>query len=560
MKKIAKYLFVSVKQEHLEMFQRESLEKEFFVIKIASKLLIIFECFMLGGSFFKYGKNALDSPQLYYTLMYLIMLSGMILFLYAFSRMIKNSIVSYKSCMVIKLILINFLLLWNIGITFLDQNVYPGVTTYITTIFALAVLNFSETKLVIGSYIFMQGIYMLFLHYFQPSDQVRYGDYINTFITILFATLTVMFINRNRVLEFENRMTIKEKNRELKELSQELIAANERLREQAYTDQLTGISNRYFFEKSIGEAFRWADQRHSCISLAIADLDHFKKINDEWGHPVGDKVLIRVAEIAKAVLHDTDKLARLGGEEFIILMPDTDLEEARLLVEKMRITLAKEVHDSAGTVTASFGVAERKAGEHYDSLYRRADEALYMAKEAGRNCVICHNIEDGKSFVSIEFVWMEEWESGSKVIDDQHRNLIGLANQLIHDLFNKWDKDTVSADLKSLLEHLICHFNDEERVMEEAGYPELEMHRQIHKELIEKTKRLADSLEEGMVKSSKVVFFIMDDVLIGHIMQEDTKAFPSIRMLNNIDKGDDHKEGAAGTHGESINNQMGQGF
>jgi len=123
--------------------------------------------------------------------------------------------------------------------------------------------------------------------------------------------------------------------------------------------------------------------------MIIFDLDHFKSVNDKWGHPVGDDVLVHVAELTKEAVRETDTLARLGGEEFAVLMPETDLQGAKISAERIRNILNENLHKVAGNVTASFGVAERANHETFESWYKRADDAVYLAKEKGRNCVVC---------------------------------------------------------------------------------------------------------------------------------------------------------------------------
>jgi len=131
----------------------------------------------------------------------------------------------------------------------------------------------------------------------------------------------------------------------------------------------------------------------SATSILLLDLDFFKRVNDTWGHPAGDAVLKNVAVVANSTVRATDLVGRLGGEEFIILLPNTSVESARRLAEKLRANLEhspvaweqKYIHS-----TASFGVASTTALENhdFDHLYTHADKALYTAKEKGRNRVV----------------------------------------------------------------------------------------------------------------------------------------------------------------------------
>jgi len=155
----------------------------------------------------------------------------------------------------------------------------------------------------------------------------------------------------------------------------------------AITDELTGLYNRHFLEKSIESIITRSDRYNEPVTLAIFDLDHFKEINDTWGHPAGDIVLKQTALTAKKTIRSSDMLIRFGGEEFIVLMPHTETGGGTAVAEKMREAIEKNEHPGIGSVTASFGIAERKKDESFESWYVRADEALYHAKQSGRNNV-----------------------------------------------------------------------------------------------------------------------------------------------------------------------------
>ncbi|MBP2642095.1 MAG: diguanylate cyclase and metal dependent phosphohydrolase [Firmicutes bacterium] len=155
----------------------------------------------------------------------------------------------------------------------------------------------------------------------------------------------------------------------------------------SYHDQLTGLFNRRFLDMIIGREMERSDRYNEPLSMIVLDLDHFKKVNDTWGHPIGDEVLKQTAAIAGNIIRKSDILARLGGEEFVIVMPATTLGGAIILAEKLRETLDKNSHPLIGKYTASFGVAERVKFESFKHWYKRADGALYRAKARGRNQV-----------------------------------------------------------------------------------------------------------------------------------------------------------------------------
>ena len=169
------------------------------------------------------------------------------------------------------------------------------------------------------------------------------------------------------------------------------------LRDQAHTDPLTRLANRGWFQESFEREMRKADRLGSSLALTMFDIDHFKAINDRFGHQAGDTVLVTLAERMRALMRDSDLVSRWGGEEFIVLLPDTDLDGACRIAERLRAEIAAMGIPEVGRVSCSFGVAERRAGEAMDSLINRADAALYQAKDAGRDRVVRACVSEGAS-------------------------------------------------------------------------------------------------------------------------------------------------------------------
>jgi diguanylate cyclase (GGDEF)-like protein/PAS domain S-box-containing protein len=160
------------------------------------------------------------------------------------------------------------------------------------------------------------------------------------------------------------------------------------LENMADRDQLTGAYNRHYFDNIIKAEMDKADRFSQPLSMALIDMDHFKRVNDTWGHPVRDEVLIQTTETIEGAIRESDILIRFGGEEFLLLMPNTPLEGAIVVSEKVRKTVEEASHPAAGTQTASFGVAERAKSESFYNWYKTVDEALYDAKKSGRNRVV----------------------------------------------------------------------------------------------------------------------------------------------------------------------------
>ncbi|HKV51547.1 MAG TPA: sensor domain-containing diguanylate cyclase [Gemmatimonadaceae bacterium] len=171
------------------------------------------------------------------------------------------------------------------------------------------------------------------------------------------------------------------------------VRSLERATVESRTDPLTRLANRRVFDERLRQHLAECDRTGQSLSLILADLDHFKQINDTYGHTAGDKVLAAVAAGAKRAIRNIDLCTRYGGEELAILLPQTPMERAREVAERLRRTFEAarlEVDGHLIAVTASFGVASfpTSTGRH-DSLFSSADKALYEAKRAGRNCVKC---------------------------------------------------------------------------------------------------------------------------------------------------------------------------
>jgi diguanylate cyclase (GGDEF)-like protein/PAS domain S-box-containing protein len=164
----------------------------------------------------------------------------------------------------------------------------------------------------------------------------------------------------------------------------ELHVANEKLEKLSVTDSLTGLSNRGHITKRIKEEIRKAERYKSTFSIIIVDLDRFKNINDTYGHLVGDLALQTVARVLRENIRDIDAVGRYGGEEFLVLLPNTDIDSGFQIAERIRKNIESMTWTDNVTITISGGIAEYN-GESEEDLFRKADELLYRAKQGGRN-------------------------------------------------------------------------------------------------------------------------------------------------------------------------------
>lgn len=160
-------------------------------------------------------------------------------------------------------------------------------------------------------------------------------------------------------------------------------------------DPLTGLHNRRTILDLLEEEIQRGQRYKHPLSLLMMDIDHFKKINDQWGHPTGDEVLKSFATECRSVMRENDKMGRFGGEEFVMVLPETGKMDAVLVAERIRrITAEMAVESKRGSalipVTVSIGATTTTEGDDAEAVIARADEAMYDAKDAGRNRVVCH--------------------------------------------------------------------------------------------------------------------------------------------------------------------------
>jgi len=162
----------------------------------------------------------------------------------------------------------------------------------------------------------------------------------------------------------------------------------EELHHQATTDGLTGIKNRLFFEQALTQTMKRSAQSNSSLAILLIDLDHFKLVNDNHGHAIGDRVLITFAQSVGALLDEHQLFARYGGEEFIVLLPDLSQTQAHDIAQQICVTCANQKHPKGIRSTVSIGVSlYNQLIDDNDSFIHRADMALYQAKAQGRNQV-----------------------------------------------------------------------------------------------------------------------------------------------------------------------------
>ncbi|MGD9970457.1 MAG: diguanylate cyclase [Sulfuricurvum sp.] len=181
--------------------------------------------------------------------------------------------------------------------------------------------------------------------------------------------------------------------KQFEEITQLLQQKNRHLAKLATKDTLTGINNRYMFVELFEKELALLKRQQMRLSLMMIDLDHFKSVNDRFGHNIGDYVLKRFSETVSMMVREADIFARWGGEEFVLLLRNATCEEAYRVGEKIRMVMETTPFEEVGRITCSVGITELGGSDSLQSAIERADQALYAAKDNGRNCTIACKVD-----------------------------------------------------------------------------------------------------------------------------------------------------------------------
>jgi len=313
-------------------------------------------------------------------------------------------------------------------------------------------------------------------------------------------------------------------------LLNDMRAKNRMLENLAMKDELTGVFNRHYLDQTMHTEMERQDRYQMPLSIIMMDIDHFKSVNDTYGHDVGDTVLMETARLVNRGIRETDILFRWGGEEFFIIMPHTDITGAALLAEKLRKVIEGNSFSHVGKVTASFGVAERKKSEPRYDLFRRIDQALYRAKNSGRNRVEVYT-DSAVSAATERIDWNNDWECGNEQIDSAHKKLIQMGNDLINLSISQASKETVLDKLNELIDHIKSHFAEEEQILSQCGYSGADEHAKIHANLLSEASIVHEKFLAGECDSSLTFNFIVNRIIVDHLLSTDILFFPYMKTF-----------------------------
>lgn len=283
-------------------------------------------------------------------------------------------------------------LLLGVALTIIDQLVTSAITPLLIASIGAAVAISLRPTVAAFNYAIALVLWIWGVSWAHPSSDIL--------LTVRVNGITATSLGFGlAVLQWRYQMQAIVQQRRIAEQQRALEETNRKLTLQATRDVLTELLNRAQFIVEVNREVARMQRTASPGCVVMLDVDHFKRINDTHGHPTGDRILVEMARLLTRMVRDIDQLARFGGEEFAILLPDTSLQEGVLVAERLQEAIQAHpfrVGEQSVTITASFGVAELLAdnADAFDRCYHAADKALYQAKEAGRNCVRYAQPED----------------------------------------------------------------------------------------------------------------------------------------------------------------------
>ncbi len=336
--------------------------------------------------------------------MIILFISGGYIFLFIVFCRWKNKI--YKSAYLL-LNILTLTILW-----FTNNGSMGSVPYFFPIILFISIIFFKNWKRWVFIFFNILTLFtLIMLEYINPNLIIDYSSRLNRYLDIstgivlsfsILAWIMVSIVNsydderekvKQKNIELENNnVLLNNKNKEIEEEHRKLIEALEKLRESeekykqlSTMDYLTNIYNRLKFTDYLTESISLYNRHGTKFSLIMFDIDDFKKINDTYGHDIGDKTLINLVKIISKVIRRTDIFARLGGDEFMIIARNTDLENTIKLAEKIIKEIEKTNFEDNQTINCSFGIAEFSKNDTIESFLIRIDKILYNAKSEGKN-------------------------------------------------------------------------------------------------------------------------------------------------------------------------------
>ncbi len=292
------------------------------------------------------------------------------------------------------------------------------------------------------------------------------------------------------------------------------------MQQKALYDSLTVLPNRLLFFDRLAGALKQAERTSFAVAVLFIDLDRFKPINDELGHEMGDILLVEVAARLNSCVRKQDTVARIGGDEFAIVLSHIEAEndDWAIVAQKIIFELSRAfmLNKNEYFIGCSVGVSEFPGDGHEpEELLRKADEAMYAVKHSGRN-----------NFIHYSSKWSEVISMGNLEIDQEHLQMLKLLNVLSNKIEQHvFDKSVILLLLNQLYADTVEHFSHEELLFAEHHYPDARNHVQIHQQIMQRLKQsiLDIQLPETNRQQCAEICFVMKDLLISHVLKVDVK-------------------------------------
>jgi diguanylate cyclase (GGDEF)-like protein/PAS domain S-box-containing protein len=288
-------------------------------------------------------------------------------------------------------------------------------------------------------------------------------------------------------------------------------------------DELTGLYNRPFFMKIVETETKRAELYKEKISMLILEIEHMKTMNDTWGHPVADDIMYQIALVAGHAVRRSDFAAHLGGDEIVLLLPQTNSIGATAAADKIRKVLVGNIKPATGKISVSIGLSDRMPFERIEDWYRRTDDALFQARDRGHNCIVAAKdmIEPKPETEDQDADILPE--SGDPELDEMRESLSRSCGELVRMAYTEYTFENAVEALGKIMTGAAELFAYEEELLGRLKYSEYRQHIKIHQKLTGKLSFLKSSFESQGLKSPAFFRFFAIEIMKGHILADDSK-------------------------------------
>ena len=366
MKQIFRRIYTQVPKKYKNDIALEINKENLYRIFIATIIMVISE--VLIYIFFK--EQILGTEKIVYLIILVnLLFSPLSYYMY---KNVSPSLLYIGRFM--QIVYIYFMFFFCCVLCLIPQQDFISMNTYIMILFATAAFFYFHPLESMSIYVIVYIGFFIALPYYQSNSDIVVVLRVNAFIMNVFAWIIGRMVYRMKIISLINHKIIEKK--------------NELLKDMAMKDSMTSLINHENIFYKLRDELEMARLYKSCVSVMMIDIDNFKSINDQYGHQIGDKIIIGITKIIVDQCRKTDIIGRYGGDEFVIIMPGTDSDGAVYLGERIRSTIETTVFCGGVHVTISAGIGEYK-NESMEEYFKKVDEQLYKAKNKGRNRVEC---------------------------------------------------------------------------------------------------------------------------------------------------------------------------